>query len=185
MAYQKLSYFLIDPGMNPAPGCITADANGSDGIYVSDHFCIRITKTPEDDEMAAPSPEDIHHDGSDIIMITVMNRENVEDRSGESRVWHKDHPSGPYHENIFDDIKDSCLGNFAMMQPYETLLAIDSKVKHEARAIYPEVRNLNCSRDVFVQWTRTPRVSGCDTIGWDSDARSWLPEHQTIFKCMS
>ena len=176
MAYQKLSHFLIETSMDPSPGCVTA---GEDGIYVSDHFCIRITKTPEDDERAQPSPEGVHHDGSDIIMITLMNRKKLEKESGQSRVWHKSHPSGPYSEDNFDNIKNKCLKSFAMIQPYETLLAIDSKVKHEARAIKPLINDMECSRDVTVHWTRTPRLSGCDTIGKDSNAKNWIPEKKT------
>jgi hypothetical protein len=171
MAYQKLSHFLIETSMDPSPGCVAGD-----DIYVSDHFNIRITKTPEDGENAQPSPEGVHHDGSDIIMITLMNRKNVEKESGQSRVWHKTHPSGPYSEDSFDNIKEKCLKSFAMIQPYETLLAVDSKVKHEARAIKPLIKDMECSRDVTVHWTRTPRLSGCDTIGRDSDAKNWISE---------
>lgn len=174
MAYQKLSHFLIETSMDPSPGCVA----GEDGIYVSDHFCIRITKTPEDDERAQPSPEGVHHDGSDIIMITLMNRKNVEKESGQSRVWHKSHPSGTYSEDSFDSIKDKCLKSFTMIQPYETLLAVDSKVKHEARAIKPLIKDMECTRDVTVHWTRTPRLSGCDTIGRDSDANNWISEKE-------
>lgn len=176
MAYQKLSHFLIDPNMAPAPGSV-ANSN----LYVSDHFCIRITKRPQDSEMAQPSPEGVHHDGSDIIMITLMNRENVEEGTGQSRVWNSEQPSGPYLEKTFENIKHKCLGNFEMMQPYETLLAIDSKVKHEARGIKPKLKNVECTRDVTVHWTRTPRISGCDTIGKRSDAVKWLLAGQKLF----
>lgn len=177
MAYQKLSHYLIDPSMDPAPGSMP----GSD-MHVSDHFCIRITKTPKDSEIAQPSPEGVHHDGSDIIMITLMNRRNVDPKTGQSRVWHSDQPSGPYPEESFNDMKHRCHGNFVMMQPYETILAIDSRVKHEARAIKPKLKDMPCSRDVTVHWTRSPRLSGCDTLGKDSKAKEWLPRGQKVFK---
>jgi len=168
MAYQRLAHCLIDPAMPASPGCVdTSD------LYMSDHFCIRINKKPEDSSMAQPSPEGVHQDGSDIIMISFMNRENVDPSTGQSRIWTMDQPSGPYPEEEFASIRHKCLTDMVMSEPFETLLAIDSLVKHEARSIKPVIKDLPCSRDVIVQWTRTARISGCDTLGVNSGAVAW------------
>merc|ERR1711862_688340 len=93
--------------------------------------------------------------------------------TGQSRVWGMDQKSGPYPEGIYKDIKHRCLGDFVMSQPFETLFMLDSKVKHEARAIKPILKDLPCRRDVIVHWIRTPKLNGCDKVGEDCEAFGW------------
>lgn len=169
MAYQKLAYVLIDTSLPPAPNC-----EEDSPIYLSDHFALRITKKPGDSDMAQPSPEGVHQDGSDIIMMTLVNRNNCRPDSGGSRIWSMSQPTGPYQPKDFASFKHRCLEDHVMTNPFETILAIDSRVRHEARPIHPIDPSLPCSRDVIVHWTRSPKKSGCDVIGDTSFAKNWI-----------
>lgn len=86
-----------------------------------------------DQEAGNPSPEGIHRDGADFILIMVLKRENI---SG-----------GVNH--IYDDSKRLIFGS-VLTEPGDALLIDDTVVWHGVSEIYPINSNQPAFRDVLV-----------------------------------
>ena len=85
------------------------------------------------EEAGNPSPEGIHRDGADFILIMVLKRENI---SG-----------GVNH--IYDDSKRLIFGS-VLAEPGDAILLDDQKVWHGVSEIFPVDINKPAYRDVLV-----------------------------------
>jgi hypothetical protein len=85
------------------------------------------------DEAGQPTPEGIHRDGADFILIMVLNRHNI---------------TGAVN-HIYDDAKRLVLGGILENQG-DALLIDDRKVWHGVSEVYPEDENQSAYRDVLV-----------------------------------
>jgi hypothetical protein len=85
------------------------------------------------DELGKPTPEGIHRDGADFILIMLLNRDNI---SG-----------GLSH--IYDDSKELLLET-KLNQLGDAVLIDDRKVWHGVSEIYPKDNNKIGNRDVLV-----------------------------------
>jgi len=85
------------------------------------------------DEAGNPSPEGIHRDGADFILIMVLHRENI--------------TGGVNH--IYDDSKRLLFGS-VLTEPGDALLIDDRAVWHGVSEIYPIDNEKPAYRDVLV-----------------------------------
>lgn len=148
--------------------------NTNSNFTINDQLLIRINK---DADIAEPTPEGIHQDGTEISSVTLIHRENVKAVSGgESRIWSLDQPTGNYDSVEFGKVLpsptlndsadfswDNCLFDKALESPWETIIFNDRKVKHEVRSFLRDKGSkAPCYRDVIVNFVRKPLSDGSD-----------------------
>ena len=151
-----------------------SNINQKSKTTINDQLLIRINK---ENDMAEPTPEGIHQDGTEISSITLISRKNVlKGKGGESRLWKVEQPTGNYDSDEFGELQnhasnakpngfswDNCLFDKVLETPWETILFNDRKVKHEARMFFRDEDEGPCYRDVIVNLVRKPLSDGSDT----------------------
>jgi hypothetical protein len=91
----------------------------------------RIEARPE--AAGLPTPEGVHRDGVDCVLVLMVNRVNIE--SGTTTVHGLD---------------DAALGSFTLADPLDAALVDDTRVKHGVTAVRPLDRTAEAHRDVLV-----------------------------------
>ncbi|MGV6809624.1 MAG: 2OG-Fe dioxygenase family protein [bacterium] len=91
----------------------------------------RITANPE--ESGKPTPEGMHKDGADYVLIMLLNRENVQ--GGTSHIYSN-------QKQLLDEV---CL-----QQAGDLLLINDQHIYHDVSNIYPKYKTQAAWRDVLV-----------------------------------
>ena len=84
-------------------------------------------------EAGQPTPEGMHRDGVDWVLVMLVRRQNV--ASGETTIF---------------DLSKKPLGSFTLAEPMETALVDDSRVYHGVTAIEPIDAGAPAFRDVLV-----------------------------------
>ncbi len=84
-------------------------------------------------ELGQPTPEGLHRDGVDWVLVLLVRRENV--ASGVTSIH---------------DLQKRPLGSFTLETPMEAALTDDGRVYHGVTAIEPLVAGLPAYRDVLV-----------------------------------
>ncbi len=84
-------------------------------------------------EAGQPTPEGLHRDGVDWVLVLLVRRENV--ASGETSIY---------------DLQRRPLGSFTLTSPMEAALVDDGRVFHGVTAIEPLVADRPAYRDVLV-----------------------------------
>ncbi len=84
-------------------------------------------------EAGEPTPEGIHHDGVDYVLVLLIDRTNIE--SGVTTIH------GP---------KGALLGSFTLTRPLDAALVDDAKVSHGVTAVTPFDPTKPAHRDVLV-----------------------------------
>ena len=84
-------------------------------------------------ELGRPTPEGLHRDGVDWVLVLLVRRENV--ASGETSIH---------------DLQRRPLGSFTLAVPMEAALVDDGRVFHGVTAIEPLVADRPAYRDVLV-----------------------------------
>ena len=84
-------------------------------------------------EQGQPTPEGLHRDGVDWVLVLLIRRENV--ASGQTTIH---------------DLQKRPLGSFTLTTPMEAALVDDSRVYHGVTAITPIVPDAPAYRDVLV-----------------------------------
>jgi len=120
-----------------------------------------------------PTPEGVHQDGAEIVLITFIGSKNMAPRSGESRIYDLKQPSGVLltRSNSIEAQKKHRLQEHCMTTPFEAIILDDRNVKHDNKPILPRVDSQDCYRDVLVMWVRQPNEE--DTKYFDAH-----PEHK-------
>jgi hypothetical protein len=85
------------------------------------------------DAFGQPTPEGMHRDGVDYVLVLLINRTNI--RSGTTNVH---------------DLSGNLLGSFTLTAPFDAALVDDSRVKHGVTAVEPIDPALPAYRDVLV-----------------------------------
>lgn len=85
------------------------------------------------DAVGQPTPEGLHRDGVDWVLVLLVARRNVE--SGETSIH---------------DLRKQVLGSFTLSDPMDAALVDDSRVYHGVTAIRPVDPTLPAYRDVLV-----------------------------------
>jgi hypothetical protein len=91
----------------------------------------RIEARPE--AAGQPTPEGVHRDGVDWVLVLLVSRVNIE--SGTTTVH---------------DMEDRALGSFTLATPLDAALVDDKRVKHGVTAVTPTDRSRPAWRDVLV-----------------------------------
>ncbi|MGA8761107.1 MAG: 2OG-Fe dioxygenase family protein [Stellaceae bacterium] len=84
-------------------------------------------------EAGQPTPEGLHRDGVDWVLVLMVRRENV--KSGETTIY---------------DLAKRPLGSFTLTQPLDAALVDDSRVYHGVTAVEPLDPSRPAYRDVLV-----------------------------------
>src|SRR4030095_1416658 len=90
---------------------------------------VRIEARP--DAAGLPTPEGVHRDGVDYVLVLLVNRTNIE--SGTTTVH---------------DHAGNTLGSFTLAAPLDAALVDDTRVKHGVTAVHPVDPSRPAYRDV-------------------------------------
>ncbi|MGH6608793.1 MAG: 2OG-Fe dioxygenase family protein [Burkholderiaceae bacterium] len=85
------------------------------------------------DAFGQPTPEGVHRDGVDYVLVLLINRTNI--KSGTTTVH---------------DLHGNLLGSFTLTAPFDAALVDDSRVKHGVTAVEPIDGAMPAYRDVLV-----------------------------------
>lgn len=85
------------------------------------------------DAVGLPTPEGVHRDGVDYVLVLLVNRTNIE--SGTTTIH---------------DLAGTLLGSFTLTAPLDSALVDDSRVKHGVTAVRPVDASRPAYRDVLV-----------------------------------
>jgi hypothetical protein len=80
-----------------------------------------------------PTPEGVHRDGVDFVLVLLVNRENIS--SGTTTVF---------------DLKRQPLGSFTLTEPFDAALVDDNRVAHGVTPVVPLDPSQPAHRDVLV-----------------------------------
>lgn len=95
------------------------------------------------DAPGRPTPEGVHRDGVDYVLVLLINRSNIE--SGTTTVH---------------DLDGNLLGSFTLTTPLDAALVDDSRVKHGVTAVTAIDPALPAYRDVLVVTFRASTAAG-------------------------
>ncbi|MGC2200242.1 MAG: 2OG-Fe dioxygenase family protein [Stellaceae bacterium] len=84
-------------------------------------------------EEGRPTPEGMHRDGVDWVLVLMVHRENI--ASGETTIY---------------DLQKRPLGSFTLTEPLDSALVDDSRVYHGVTPVVPLDPQLPAHRDVLV-----------------------------------
>jgi hypothetical protein len=87
-----------------------------------------------------PTPEGVHRDGVDFVLVLLVNRQNIV--SGTTTVF---------------DLKGTALGSFTLTDPLDAALVDDNRVAHGVTPVAPLDPALPAHRDVLVVTFRSLR----------------------------
>ncbi len=90
------------------------------------------------EETGKPTPEGMHRDGRDFVLVMMINRFNI--RSGTT---------------IIHDTEHNTLGEFTLREPMDTVLLDDNRIYHGVTAVEPENPDSIGVRDVLVVTLQT------------------------------
>jgi hypothetical protein len=101
-----------------------------------------------------PSPEGVHQDGCLLAATVLVNRINVKEGTGRSRIWTLNQPSGPYTDAEKEKNNGNLLAERTLMKPFEGVLFQDRLIKHEGSSFEPEVEGEFKTRDMLIFFCR-------------------------------
>lgn len=102
---------------------------GADWLIECHQFRIEARR----DAPGSPTPEGVHRDGVDYVLVLLVNRANIE--SGTTTVH---------------DLDGDSLGSFTLAAPFDAALVDDARVKHGVTAVTAIDPKLPAWRDVLV-----------------------------------
>jgi hypothetical protein len=85
------------------------------------------------EERGYPTPEGVHRDGVDFVLVLLVNRRNI--LSGTTTVF---------------DLQGHAMGSFTLTDPFDAALVDDARVAHGVTPVAPEDPGLPAYRDVLV-----------------------------------
>jgi hypothetical protein len=88
---------------------------------------------PNDGEIGKPTPEGMHRDGVDYVLVLMINRENI--NAGTTTLH---------------DASGMEIGSFTLARPLEAVWIDDHRVFHGVTAVHPKVAGVAAKRDVLV-----------------------------------
>lgn len=86
-----------------------------------------------DGQAGLPTPEGMHRDGVDFVLVLLIRRQNV--RSGVTRI---------------QDADGRCLGSFTLTEPFDAMFVDDRRVYHGVTPVQPLDPDQPAWRDVLV-----------------------------------
>lgn len=158
-------------------------ASGQKGVaYICGFHQFRIIKKakvagsacPEGAQEDSPTPEGVHQDGAEFVLIVFIGSNNLAPRSGESRLYDLRQPSGVLTRELSRRAqKETRLLEHCMTMPFDAIILDDRNVKHDNKPILPVDDSQDCYRDVLVMWARQPNDE-------DKEYFNAHPEHKVL-----
>ena len=94
------------------------------------------------------SPEGVHQDNALMTAIFMKDRYNMIEHSGATRIWSQTQPCGK--PTLQDRQSNRLLSEVNLRHPWDCLLLLDRKVKHEGSLIIPRDPDMNyAARDIL------------------------------------
>lgn len=154
-AFNALMYVLVN-----LDGEVPHGRNATSKVYDVDVQAVSSVNSEKYSQGEA-SPEGVHSDGTELLLVTFVGKGNVKPRTARTRIWKNTQPLGKYDNcilgtpgciNGYDPSK--LLLDFALSDVFETIILLDRKVKHE---VTPTVRldpKKEARRGVFIMMAR-------------------------------
>jgi len=120
-------------------------------ILVSFHF-FEIHTNPETQGLADVTPEGVHNDGAEHVMVLLLGRENVQANSARSEIFSMEQAAGP---SPGEDSPEFLFGA-ELKAPGEAFFMADRVVKHAVTPVQPADPSKPARRTVVVCWSRRP-----------------------------
>lgn len=137
-------------------------AAGDKRILVSIHI-FEILYDPSAEVTAEVTPEGVHQDGAEHVLVLKLGSENVQEGSARSRVFSLSQELGPAEEESPNE-----LANIELKEPGEAIFLADRLVKHAVTPLLPADPRKPARRRVIVAWSRRPNTADDLTPHWDS-----------------
>jgi len=149
--YQSLDYNTLNGGIERWFEPIAPEIGGGESMRTILEYCRSLfgRLAPETDhwhieahqfriearpgEQGKPTPEGLHRDGVDYVLVLLVNRRNI--RSGTTTVH---------------DLNKRALGSFTLTDPLDAALVDDSRCYHGVTPVEPENPAQPAHRDVLV-----------------------------------
>lgn len=131
--------------------------------WVSTIFQLRTITTPT--LIGEPAKEGVHSDGVEHTMTTLIHSENTSHDSAISRIHQQSQQTGTPWDAIDRKL---VLGEFQHQYFLDTLLIVDSELKHSVSSVNTLEKDTNATRDMIILFTRRPKQKTHDTFIYDS-----------------
>jgi len=106
-------------------------------------------------EAADVTPEGVHQDGAEQVLVMLMGKTNIQSSSATSRIFSLEQPLGP----VADEKTPDELFAVELDAPGDSLFLADRLCKHAVTPVVPKDPSLPACRDVIVAWSRRPKCS--------------------------
>ncbi len=131
--------------------------------WVSTVFQLRTITTPS--LMGEPAKEGVHSDGVEHTMTTYTYSENMTPNSAVSQLHSQEQKTGI----AWDEVDEMfVVDEFQHKHFLDTLLIVDSELKHTVSPVKPLDDEKNALRDMIIFFTRRPKVKEHSTFAYDS-----------------
>ena len=120
---------------------------------------------PDHTQKDSPTPEGVHQDGAELVIVIFIGSENLDCRAGESRVYNMKQPAGIL-KGVESEIQAACetrLCEHTMRIPFEAIILNDRRVKHDNLPLKALDGSKEARRDVLVMWAREPNADDLET----------------------
>jgi hypothetical protein len=94
-----------------------------------------------------PGPEGVHSDDCILTAVTLISRNNCHPSSGKNRIWSLEQEYGKPSAQDLDS--ERLLYETTLSIPFDTILLLDRKVKHEVTLLEPYDDSNHIQRDVL------------------------------------
>lgn len=138
--------------------------------WVSTVFQLRTITSK--DLLGEPAKEGVHSDGVEHTMTTFMHAKNMTDCSAISKIHTQDEVNGTTWNEVNDEF---VIGEFQHRHFLDTLLIVDSELKHSLSPVNPVDENKLSTRDMIIFFTRRPKNEKHGSFHLDS-----LEDHDEI-----
>ena len=121
--------------------------------------------SPNHTQKKSPTPEGVHQDGAELVIVIFIGGENLGGRAGESRIYSMEQPAGIL-ESEESEIQAACktrLCEHTMQIPFEAIILNDRRVKHDNLPLKALDGSKEARRDVLVMWAREPNADDLET----------------------
>ncbi len=135
----------------------------SDDTWVSTIFQLRTITTAQ--MIGEPAKEGVHSDGVEHTMTTLLYTQNMNDISAITQIHSKNQETGISWKEIK---KEHVLGEFQHQHFLDTLLIVDSELKHSVSSVNAIDKAKDAYRDMLILFSRRPKSESHSTFRYDS-----------------
>jgi hypothetical protein len=112
-------------------------------------FYLRTVTT--NDLLGEPAKEGVHSDGVEHTMTTFLNAKNMNRNSGITKLHLPNEKNGISWNSIQEDL---VVAEFKHVDVLDTLLIVDSELKHSVSPVFQETLGFDSNRDMIIMFSR-------------------------------